>query len=337
MIITRTPVRVSLCGGGSDLPGWSSKHGGLVVGGAVNHFSYLTARRLPPFHDYRIRLVYSGIETVNHVSDIAHRAVKACIEHLGVRSDGLEIMHASDLPGRSGTGSSSTFVVGLLKALSGLQGRLMLPHELAAAAIEVEQTRMGETVGAQDQVFAAHGGLNALRFQQNGDIDVRPLVLSADHVNELESNLLLFFTNVPRTSSEISATYAPTIGEKEREMFALMKLTGLAVDAIYQKKWDRLGDLIDQSWRIKSGLSAAVSTPAIAETYAAARLAGAWGGKLTGAGGGGCLLLVAPQESHSDIVGKMTARNCVHIPFRFSFSGSEVIFCDPNGIKEFRA
>lgn len=337
MIISRTPVRVSLLGGGTDFPSWSSKHGGLVVGGAINKFSYVTARYLPPFHDYQTRLVYREIETVRSVEDINHRAAKAAIKTLGLGDAGLEVMHAADLPGRSGTGSSSTFVVGLLKALSALKGRLMLPHELATAAIDIEQRQLGETVGCQDQTWAAYGGVNVIQFQPDGGIEVLPLVADAGHIAELESHLLLFFTNIPRTSSEVAATYVPTIEQREREQFAMMRLAGAGIDAIYGRKWERLGDLVDQSWRIKAGLSDAVASDTVHRLYATARLAGAWGGKLTGAGGGGCMVLVAPPEKHAAVVQTLTQQGCVHIPFRFSHGGSTIIFSDHTNLTGYRA
>lgn len=335
MIISRTPVRVSILGGGTDFPSWSRAHGGIVVGGSVNKFSYLTARFLPPFHDFKHRLVYREIETVRDADEIRHKAARAVMKKLNWEG-GLEVAHLADLPGRSGTGSSSTFVVGMLKALSALQGRMMLPHELAAAAVDVEQNMLGETVGCQDQTWAAHGGVNVLQFRTDGTIDVLPLVVGDEHVRELESHLMLFFTGVPRTSSEVAATYAPTIARREREQFAMMRLAGLGVDAIYGKRWERLGELVDQSWRIKAGLSDAVAPGGVNRLYASARLHGAWGGKLTGAGGGGCMLLVAPPEKQPTIAKALTAEGCVHIPFRFEYSGSTIIFADRSAVAEHR-
>jgi D-glycero-alpha-D-manno-heptose-7-phosphate kinase len=335
MILTRTPVRVSLLGGGTDYPDWFLQHNGVVVGGAVNHYSYVTARFLPPFHDFRHRLVYRDIEAVGSIGDIRHAAIKAVLQRLNWDDNvGVEIAHLSDLPSRSGTGSSSTFVVGLLHALYALQGRLRLPHELAAEAIAVEQKDLGETVGCQDQTWAAHGGVNVIWFQQNGDINATPLSLSAEHVAELENHLMLFFTKLPRTSSEVAASYAATLGERQREQYALMKMAEEGIMAIYARRWERLGKLIDQSWRVKAGLSPKVTNPAIDRLYATARVCGAWGGKLTGAGGGGCMLLVAPPDKQPAILAGL--KDAVHVPFKFDFSGSSVVFSCPHNIREYR-
>lgn len=341
MIISKTPLRVSLLGGGTDYPAWSRRHGGLVVGGAINKFSYLTARHLPPFHDFRYRLVYRQTEEVDEVGQLKHGAARAVLQRLGLDHDGrrtgLEITHLSDLPGRSGTGSSSTFVVGMLNACAALKGRLMLPHELAEAAIDIEQRVLGETVGCQDQTFAAHGGLNAISFRPNGETYVVPLPLDAGHVEELEQHLMLFFTRKARTSSEIAATYVPTIAEKEREQFAMLRLANDGRDAICRRQWERLGSLVDQSWKIKSGLSDAVAGTDINRMYLAARIAGAFGGKLTGAGGGGCMILVVPPEKRARVTTALAKEGCLHIPFRFDFQGSSIIFSDKDNLREYRA
>lgn len=328
MIITRTPVRVSLLGGGTDFPDWASQHGGLVVGGSIDKYGYITARRYPPFHEYRHRLVYQEVETVASVTEFRHRAVKAVLRHTGwPDKEGIEISHLADLPGRSGTGSSSTFIVGLLNALASLRGCFLANYELAQEAIHVEQTVMGETVGCQDQVWAAYGGVNLIRFKPNGEILVVPLSITTEHVRELENHLLLFFTKQPRNSSEVAKGYASSLQSRRHEQFALMRMAELGVEAILRKNWTRLGELVDQSWRVKSSLPG-VTNPEINKVYAAARLAGAFGGKLTGAGGGGCLLLVAPPEKHERILRELSGENVrlVHVPFRFEFDGSTVIF-----------
>jgi D-glycero-alpha-D-manno-heptose-7-phosphate kinase len=336
VIITRTPVRVSLLGGGTDFVGWARKHGGIVVGGAVNKYSFVTARFLPPFHEFKTRLVYREIETVNSASELNHRAARAVLESLGQGDARLEVFHAADLPGRSGTGSSSTFVVGMLHAVGALGGKLLLPHELAERAIHIERNVLGETGGLQDQVWAAYGGLNVIHFRKDGEIDVRPMPLPADHVRELEDHLLLFFTRVSRTSSEVAATYAPSLVEREGDQFAMMRLAEAGAEAVHRKRWETLGNLVDQSWRIKAGLSASVNPPGINKLYLTARVAGAWGGKLTGAGGGGCMVLVAPPEKQPAVVAALTAQGAVHVPFRFDFGGSQIIFSDKDNLNEYR-
>lgn len=339
MIITKTPTRLSLVGGGTDFPAWFRKHGGITVGGALNKYSFISARYLPPFHEFRTRVVYSQIETVFSNDEIQHRAIRACLEHAGLAGDsgpGLEISHSSDLPGRSGTGSSSTFVVGLVNALAALQGKRLLAGDLADAAMKIEQERLGETVGCQDQMFAAYGGLNVIKFQKDGDINAYPLLLSIGQVDALERHLMLFFTGVQRTSSEVAKSYAGTLGDREKEQWAMIRYAELGIEAIERQQFQKLGEVIDASWRVKAGLSNAVSTSHISDLYATARLCGAWGGKITGAGGGGCLVLVAPPEKHAVISKHLTEKGCVHIPFRFSNTGSEVIFAERNAINEYR-
>lgn len=327
MIITRTPFRVSLLGGGTDFPVWYRRHGGLVVGGAVDRYCYIHARELPPYHDYKTRVVYSAIEAVADNADIQHRAVNACVREV-CPSAALEVFHAADLPGRSGIGSSSSFVVGLLNALHALHGARPYPDELALAATRIEQDVLGETVGCQDQRFAAHGGLNVIRFRPSGEVSVLPLNLSDRAVADLEEHLLLFFTGESRTSSDVARTYAPSLGERDREQWAMVRLAEDGIEAVLRGRYEALGGLIDQSWRIKSGLAPGVDTATSSRLYSAARLCGAWGGKLTGAGGGGCMLLVCPPEKRKGVVEAMRAGGAVHIPFRFEYDGSVVVFRD---------
>ena len=332
MIITRTPLRLSLLGGGTDYPSWSGAHGGLTVGGAIDKYVHVTVRYLPPYHGYRHRVVYRETEEAASVDDIRHRAVRAALKYMSwvdnQHTCGLEIAHLADLPGGSGTGSSSAFVVGLVNALAALRGEYMAPGELADAAVDIERNWLEETVGCQDQTFAAYGGLNALHFRPGGAVDVCPLALDGAHAAELEGHLLLFFTGLTRTSSAVAATYAPTLGDRPGEQFALLRMAHEGADAVRRRDWRRLGDLVDRSGRVKAGLSPAVCPPAVAALYARARLEGAWGGKLTGAGGGGCLALVAPPDRHPHLVRTLGALGCVPVPFRFTHSGSTVLFSD---------
>lgn len=325
MIITRTPNRLSFLGGGTDYPSWAQKNGGLCVGGAINKYSYIVARYLPPYHDYKTRLSYSKIETVNNIDEIEHRVIKACISYLGMKDDGLEIHHFSDLPGRCGVGSSSSFTVGMLNALSALKGQRMMADELAYSAIYVEQTLLQETVGYQDQMWAAHGGLNVLRFDKTGVMSVMPLALSAKDIEELNDNLLLLYMNNPRTASTIAETYANNLVDKSSQMWTIMKLAEESINTIYSKNWEKLGSLMDKYWQLKAGLSDKVSNKEINDAYLTARTCGAFGGKLIGAGGGGCLLLVAPREKHHYIQNQL---KYTKVGFRFDFSGSQIIACD---------
>lgn len=339
MIISRTPFRVSLLGGGCDYPDWFLKHGGLVVGGSINKSSIIQARYLPPFHEHKTRLVYNTIETVRQHSDIEHRAFRACLKYVGwdqENSPGLEIFHMADLPGMSGMGTSSSFVVGLLNTLCTMQGKYLSPHQLAEAAIYVEQTVMGEIGGCQDQVWAAHGGLNIIKFRKSGEINVFPLAISQQKVEELESHLMLFFTKISRISSHVAQTYAPTIGQREREMWTMVRLAEEGVNIIQNGKYEKLGKLLDDSWRVKSSMSSSVSSPEISKIYNTARVTGAWGGKITGAGGGGCCVLAVPEHKRVAVRTALENLGCFEIPFKFSFDGSSIIFCDRSNDSEYR-
>ena len=323
MIITRTPTRLSLLGGGTDLNSWTDRHEGLVIGGAIDKFSYLSVRKMPPYHDYKTRVVYSAIESVAKNLDIQHKAVKACIEFCGLQEQGLEIFHASDIPGRSGIGSSSTFVVGLLRALHILNGKTILNEELANVSIHVEQNILQENVGRQDQVFAAYGGLRLIRFKK-GEFSTFPLELNKRQVQDLQSHLMLFFTGISRTSSEISGTY--TMNDKD--MWTLLKITNDGLAALYADDYQKLGKLIDSSWRIKCGLSPLVSNEKIGRLYALATIHGAFGGKLCGAGAGGMLMLVSPPEKQESVCKVLEEEGCIHIPFEFEENGSVMIYGD---------
>jgi D-glycero-alpha-D-manno-heptose-7-phosphate kinase len=329
MIITRTPLRISLLGGGTDYPTWFTKNGGLVVGGAIDKYCYVSLRKRPPFHEQKSLFVTRLIERVNTHAHVSNPVIRAALKYTGLGDDdapGLEIIYQADLPARSGTGSSSSFVVGLLNTLYLFKGLHSWPNQLTTDAIAIEQKLLKETVGCQDQAWAAHGGLNSIHFRRSGDVNVYPLGISPTETEDLEKHLLLFFTGMARTSSEIAAEYAPQLTQKGTEQWALYRMAEKGLDAILAHDHQRLGWLVDQSWRIKCSLSPKVCPPEVGKAYAAARLAGAFGGKLTGAGGGGCLLLVAPREKHEAIA--QVLPGYVRIPFRFDFEGSRVIFAD---------
>ena len=210
MIISRTPFRISFFGGGTDYPAWYRQHGGAVLAATINKYCYLTCRYLPPFFEHRIRIVYSKIEICDSIDDIAHPSVRETLRYLNL-DRGMEIQHDGDLPGRSGMGSSSAFTVGLLHALYALKGQIIGKKQLAAESIHLEQNILKETVGSQDQVCAAYGGVNRIKFLRNGDFSVQPLTLSRERLDELNSHLMLFYTGIKRTASDIASTYANSV------------------------------------------------------------------------------------------------------------------------------
>ncbi len=327
MIISRTPFRISFFGGGTDYPAWYRAHGGAVLATTIDKYCYLTCRRLPPFFEHRYRIVYSQMENTRTVDEIVHPGVRETLRHLGI-DYGLELHHDADLPARSGLGSSSSFTVGLLHALYGLDGRMPSKRQLAAEAIHIEQTRIGDTVGAQDQVLAAHGGFNHVHFGQNGDITVTPLTLPARRVAELDDHLMLFYTGIQRTASVVARTYVQDVASKEHQLRILGGLVDQGIAALSgDGDISGFGELLHEAWQTKRSLSASVSNDHIEDIYAAARAAGASGGKVLGAGGGGFMVFFAPPDKQAAV--RESLRGLIHVPFHFESSGSQIVFFDP--------
>jgi D-glycero-alpha-D-manno-heptose-7-phosphate kinase len=240
---------------------------------------------------------------------------------------GLEIHHDGDLPARSGMGSSSSFTVGLLHALYALKGKMPSKQQLAEESIHIEQNLIRETVGSQDQVSAAHGGLNQIVFYPGGAIHIRPVTISSERLAELNSHLMLFYTGIKRTASDVASSYVEDIDCKKRQLRVMKDLVDEALELLGNGHDIRaFGELLNETWQMKRSLSCAVSNPEVDELYASAKACGAIGGKLTGAGGGGFLLLFAPPEAHAKI--KETFSSLIHVPFKFEYSGSQIIFVD---------
>jgi D-glycero-alpha-D-manno-heptose-7-phosphate kinase len=327
VIISRTPFRISFFGGGTDYPAWYRTHGGAVLATTINKYCSLTCRRLPPFFEHRYRVVYSRMENCQTIDDIGHPAVREVLRYLNMAC-GLEIHHDADLPARSGLGSSSSFTVGLLHALYGLKGHMPSKRQLAMESIYIEQERIKETVGSQDQVLAAYGGLNHVTFLPNGQITVTPLTLSLERIRELDARLMLFYTGIKRTASVVAHSYAGDVAGKEGQMRMLgdMVQEGLAILTEGQDL-TRFGKLLHEAWQTKRSLSAQVSPPYIEDIYEAALAAGAIGGKLIGAGGGGFMLFFVHPPDRAKV--RQRLHRLIHVPFTFEFSGSQIIFFDP--------
>ncbi len=327
MVICRTPFRISFFGGGTDYPAWYRKHGGIVLGGTIDKFCYLTVRCLPPFFEHRIQVVYSQIERVQSVDEIRHPAVRESLKFLNI-TRGVEIHHDGDLPARSGMGSSSSFTVGLLHALHALKGEVVSKQQLAAEGIHMEQDVLKETVGSQDQVFAAYGGVNVIQFGSSGDISVRPLTVSRSRLDQLDDHLMLIFTGIHRTASDVAGSYMADIDDRRRELRTLTSLVEEAVELLTSEA-DILafGELLHEAWAAKKRMGMRVTSPEIDTIYERARAAGAVGGKLLGAGGGGFLLLFVPPERQPEVRKHMAG--FIQVPFRFERSGSQIIFYEP--------
>jgi D-glycero-alpha-D-manno-heptose-7-phosphate kinase len=331
MIISRTPFRISFFGGGTDYPQWFREHGGAVIGATINKFCYLSVRTLPPFFEHRHRIVYSLVELVQEIGEIKHPAVRAVLQEMRV-SDGLEIHHNADLPARSGLGSSSAFTVGLLNALHALNGQMVSKVALAREAICIEQEVLRESVGCQDQVWAAYGGLNQIEFLRDGGFIVSPLVLPPSHREELEQSLVLVFTGLSRLTAEIVPEQLQQMAQHEKQLDTMRAMVDDALAILRHRQFSArdFGALMHESWRLKRELSGRIATPAIDEIYATARDAGAYGGKLLGAGGGGFMLFVVPPERRNEL--RRQLARLIHVNVRFDYGGSRIVVYEPNGL-----
>ncbi|MGH9489705.1 MAG: hypothetical protein ACRD17_04275 [Terriglobales bacterium] len=324
MIITRTPFRISFFGGGTDYPVWYREHGGAVLGAAIDKYCYISCRYLPPFFAHHSRAIYSKIENVARNADFEHPSVRACLAHLGIE-DGLEIHHDADLPARTGLGTSSSFTVGLLHCLHALRGEMRDRGELAAEAIHVEQALLKENVGAQDQAFAAYGGFNLIRFAQDGAISVQPVVLAPERFEQLQRHFMLFFTGFTRTASEIAQQQVANTPKRHDELAAMQQLVDAAARMLADgaRPLAEFGAMLDQTWQLKRRLADNISNSDLDAIYAAGRRAGALGGKLLGAGGGGFMLLFVPPECQARV--RQALDRLLLVPFGFSAAGSELI------------
>lgn len=325
MIISRTPTRISLFGGGTDYPDWYKKNGGSVISACINKYSYITARKLPPFFKYKHRIRYYQQEETNSLDEIKHPSVRECAKFVNF-ADGLEVVHNADLPAQSGLGSSSAFTVGMLNALYALQSYMPTKRELAVNAIHVEQNLIKENVGSQDQIAAAFGGLNNIVFSENGNFEVKPIVLSQNRVAELEANLMLCFTGFSRSASEVAKIQISNIDKNYDKLQTISKLTKDALDVISQetRNLQEIGEMLDQHWQTKKSLADNISTSEIDTLYQSSKNAGAIGGKLLGAGAGGFFLIFAPPERHEKI--KISLGEKLFVPFRFDFTGSSIVY-----------
>ncbi|MBE9531411.1 MAG: kinase [Proteobacteria bacterium] len=324
MIINRTPFRISFLGGGTDYPSWYLKHGGSVLATAINKYCYITCRTLPPFFEHRLRVVYSKMETVGSFEDIKHPAVRETMRFLNI-DHGLEIHHDGDLPARSGMGSSSSFTVGLLHTLYALKGIMPSKEQLALESIHIEQEMIKETVGSQDQMSVAYGGLNKINFSKDGKIDVMPLTLTAERMEEFNSHLMLFYTGIKRTASDVAKSYVDDLAKKEDSMFRLTEMVDEGLKILQDgSDLSAFGALLDESWEIKKSLSGEVTNPRLDDLYDRAIKSGAAGGKITGAGGGGLMLLLVPPKQQAAVREALSEQ--LHVPFRFESKGSRIIF-----------
>lgn len=322
MIITRTPYRVSFFGGGTDLPQWYRQHGGAVLTSTINYYSYISACFTPKFHPEKYRIQWSRHEAVDEVSQIQHPGVRAVLQYAGI-DQGLYVSHAGDLPARSGLGSSSAFTVGMLHAVRALQGIRMPNAALAGEAVHVEQNVLKETVGIQDQIECAIGGLNVIRIDRSGDWQAERVALRPGVLDALQARLMLFYTGLQRAGPEIQAD---TVAAMQDKTAVMQSIGGLVHSAVYNLSTgaiDDFGQLLHEGWLLKQRLSTKICTEYIYDLYEAARHAGALGGKLLGAGGGGFLLLYARPEDQPKV--RAALPGLLEIPFEFEDRGTQLV------------
>ena len=330
MIINKTPFRISFFGGGTDYPVWYRENQGAVLSTTIDKYCYITIRYLPPFFPHKHRIVYSKIEMVNDINEILHPAVRATLQFLNI-DKGIEIHHDGDLPAKTGLGSSSSFTVGLLKSLYALKGVIPSKLQLAKEAIHIERDILKESVGAQDQVAAAFGGFNKINFNGKDEIKVEPITIGKERIKQLENHLMLFFTGFSRTASDIAKSQIENTPNKKRELSLMYQMVDEAIKILNEKGDIKdFGKLLHEAWLLKKSLTDKISTPEIDNIYEKALQAGALGGKLLGAGGGGFMVLFVPPENQPGVREKL--KNLLEVKFHFENEGSKIIYYNPDNI-----
>lgn len=326
MIITRAPFRMSFFGGGTDYPPFFKEHGGSVLSTTFDKYAYVTVRHLPGFFDYKTQVSYSKIECVKHVSELEHPLVREAMKYLDMHR--LHIAYDADLPARSGLGSSSAFAAALLSAFHALKGQYRSPEQLAKECIHVERTLCREDGGWQDQIASCYGGFNRINFKENS-FDITPVIISKEKKQQLNDSLMLFFTGFTRLSSEIAKEQVKASKSKEQELLEMLTLVDAAEKVLVEKHSDLcdFGRLLDETWRLKRGVTDKVSTSELDAIYAKAMEAGAVGGKLLGAGGGGFFVFYVPQEHQENV--RKALENLLYVPFQFESEGTKILYYDP--------
>lgn len=324
MIISKTPFRISFFGGGTDYPVWYRENSGAVLVTAIDKYCYITCRYLPPFFEHKHRIVYSKIENVKYLNEIQHPAVKSILEFCKI-DKGVEIHHDGDLPARAGLGSSSSFTVGLLHSLYALKGYIISEGQLAKEAIYIEREILKENVGSQDQVAVAYGGFNKIIFNKDDEFIVEPITVKKERIQQLQEHLMLIFTGFSRYASDIAKEQIKNTPNKKKELSIMQQMVDEAIDILNDDR-DILefGKLLYEAWRIKKSLSDKISNSVVDEIYDMALRAGALGGKLLGAGGGGFMLLFVPPERQQKI--RETLKDLLEVGFSFDNEGSRIIY-----------
>lgn len=324
MIISKTPFRISLFGGGTDFPSYYLKNGGCVVGGTIDKYCYVTARYLPDVFDFKHRIVWSKNETVNKINEIYHPTVKSVFKLLNIKK-GLEIHYQGDLQKNSGLGTSSSFCVGLFNSLYNLKNISISSKQLALKAIHVEQKMLKENCGSQDQIWAAYGGFNTIKFKKNGNFSVNKIQVSSNILRKLDGNMFLVYTGLNRFSNNIEKDKIKNIDKNLNHLDEINNITNSFVKQLDSNlSLELCASLMNEYWYIKKKLSKKVTNPYIDELYNTGLKNGAIGGKVIGSGGGGFLLFCCKKSNHNKFLNGF--KKLPIINFNFTHNGSEIIF-----------
>lgn len=327
MVIGKTPYRISFFGGGTDYPLWYLKNGGAVLAVSIDKYCYLTCRYLPFFSEYKYSILWSKTEKVNDLLDLQHPVIPKAVNWMGIE-EGLEIHHYGDLPARSGIGSSSSFVVGLIHVLSALKEKMLSKHELLELALHLERNVLQENVGSQDQTLVTYGGFNKVDFLQTGQICVHPITIGNDKQKQLNARLMLFFSGTTRTASKVVQTFLSDLANRKEHLNKMKDLVDQGLKVLSRSTdLDEFGHLLHEAWCLKKQLSTSISTDLCDDIYERARKAGAIGGKLLGAGGGGFMLFYVPLNAQDKVLS--TLSDLAYIPFKFEYQGSQIIHYEP--------
>lgn len=298
----------------------------------IDKYCYISCRQLPPFFEYKHRIVYSQVEYVQEIAEIKHPAVRGILETFGIH-EGLEIHHDGDLPARSGLGSSSSFTVGLIHSLKALQGSIIAKRELASQAVYIEQEVLKENVGSQDQVLTAYGGLNRIDFNRDDSFVVTPIIMDKERIAALQNHMMLFFTGFSRIASDIAKSQIENMESHKQELRAMGAVVEEAISILQSRTVpiEQFGKLLHEYWQYKRSLSAQVSNSHIDKIYHAGIEAGALGGKLLGAGGGGFMLFFVRPEDQPRVREKL--KHLVYVTFRIDYAGSKIVIYEPNNFQ----
>ena len=327
MIITKTPFRMSFFGGGTDMESFFKEYGGAVLSTTFDKYCYVNVRHLPRFFDYSTELSYSKTERVTNIDCIDHPAIRNAMKMLDMHE--IRLTYEADLPARSGLGTSSSFAVGMLNAFYCLKGKYADKKRLADEAIYLERVLCQEAGGWQDQIAASFGGMNRIEFNKDGTYDVKPIIIHPDRKKQLNDNLLMFFTGFTRFSSEMQKANATGYAEKIKQLQQMYELVDEAERVLEDKHsdLDDFGRLLDKTWRLKRQTGVAITTDSIDGLYDKGIKAGALGGKLLGAGGGGFLVFYVTEDKRDRV--KDAMKDLLYVPFKFEDGGTQVIHYTP--------